>query len=122
MQKYVGNNHAEIVIDQEGLIEGKAWNLPHHPVYHPRKPNKVRIVFDSAAQHKNISLNNALLQNPDLVNSLVGVLTRFCRKRVAAIADAESMFHQVCVIRGDRNAFGFLWWLGGGLAKVLVSH
>ena len=75
MREYIDNNHTEIVTDQEKLIEGKVWYLPHHPVYHPRKSDKVRIVFDCAARHKGILLNDALLQGPDLVNSLVGVLT-----------------------------------------------
>ena len=122
MQKYIDNNHVEIVTDQEKLIEGKVWYLPHHPVYHPRKPDKVRIVFDCAARHKGISLNDALLQGPDLVNSLVGVLTRFRRKRIAVIADVESMFHQVRVKKEDQDALRFLWWPGGDLAQTPVSH
>ena len=27
---------------------GKTWHLPHHPVFHPQKPGKVRVVFDTA--------------------------------------------------------------------------
>lgn len=25
---------------------GTHWYLPHHPVFHPKKPDKVRVVFD----------------------------------------------------------------------------
>ena len=25
-------------------LQGKLWYLPHHPVFHPAKPNKVRVV------------------------------------------------------------------------------
>ena len=36
------------------------WYLPHHPVIHPYKPSKVRVVFDSVAKCKGVCLNNAL--------------------------------------------------------------
>ena len=28
------------------------WYIPHHPVFHPMKPDKVRIVFDCASKYK----------------------------------------------------------------------
>lgn len=51
------------------------WYLPHHPVFHPQKPDKVLVVFDCAAEYGGTSLNKELLQGPDLTNSLVRVLT-----------------------------------------------
>ena len=30
-------------------VDGKLWHLPHHGVYHPRKPNKISVVFDCSA-------------------------------------------------------------------------
>ncbi|XP_061691812.1 uncharacterized protein LOC133509104 [Syngnathoides biaculeatus] len=54
------------------VLEGEtAWYIPHHGVYHPRKPNKLRVVFDCSAMFKGISLNDTLLMGPDLINSLV---------------------------------------------------
>ena len=53
------------------------WFLPHHPVIHSSKPNKLRIAFDCTAKHLRVSLNKALMQGPNLLNSLVGVLTSF---------------------------------------------
>ncbi|KAL1277108.1 hypothetical protein QQF64_023781 [Cirrhinus molitorella] len=29
---------------------GNAWYIPHHGVYHPRKPKKIRVVFDCSAK------------------------------------------------------------------------
>ena len=81
-----------------------AWYLPHHPVFHPQKPDKVRVVFDCAAKYRGTSLNDQLLQGPDLTISLVGVLTRFREESVALMYDVEAMFHEVKVRPDDCNA------------------
>ena len=78
-------------------------------MFNPHKPDKLRIVFDCAAKHMGVSLNDVLLQGPDLLNSLVGVLTRFRSESVAFAADIESMFHQVKVNPEDRDFLKFLW-------------
>ena len=65
------------------------WYLPHHPVFHLQKPGKVRVVFNCAAKCKGTSLNDQLLQGPDLNNGLVGVLIRFRQEPVAMVADVE---------------------------------
>ena len=75
---------------------GKAtWFLPHHPLFHLIKPEKVCVVFDCAAKYRGVSLNNALLPGPDMSNSLVGVLTRFQQERIAVMAKIECMYYQV---------------------------
>ena len=88
------------------------WYLPHHPVVHKRKLEKVRIVFDCAAKFQGTSLNDQVLPGPDLTNALLGVLIRFCQKPIALMADVESMFHQVRVSPKDRDALRFLWCPG----------
>ncbi|PIK41880.1 hypothetical protein BSL78_21277 [Apostichopus japonicus] len=52
--------------------EGKEWYIPHHGVYHPRKPGKIRVVFDCGAKYGGASLNDVLLPGPNLMNSLQG--------------------------------------------------
>ena len=94
---------------------GRTWYLRHHAVFHPAKPGKVRVVFDCSAKHRGSSLNDKLLQGPDLTNSLVGVLSRFRQEAVAVMADIEAMFHQVKVTPEDCNALRFLWWPDGDL-------
>ena len=98
-------------------IKGKTWYLPHHAVFHPAKPEKIRVVFDCSAKYRGNSLNDKLLQGPDFTNSLVGVLTRFRQESVAIISDVEAMFHQVNVNPEDCNALRFLWWPNGDLAS-----
>ena len=53
----------------------------------------------------------------DLTNSLVGVLTRFRKNKVALVADVKAMFHQIKVDPRDQNALRFLWWNKGDLYK-----
>ena len=79
------------------------WYLPHHPVFNSNKPGKLRVVFDCAATYHGVSLNDQLLQGPDLTNSIVGVLTRFRQESIALMADIEAMFHQVNVCYKDRD-------------------
>ena len=86
-----------------------------HAVQHPAKPGKVRVVFDCSAKYHGKSLNDELLQGPDLTNSLVGVLTRFRQDSVAFMSDVQAMFHQVRVNPEDRSALRFLWWPDGNL-------
>ena len=75
----------------------------------PNKPNKLRIVFDCAAEYQGLSLNKVLMPGPDLVNSLVAVLNRFRRDEIALVADIEAMFYQVRVTPKDRDSLRFLW-------------
>ena len=47
--------------------------IPRHGVKNGNKPGKVRVVFDTGA--KSTSLNENLFKGPDLLNSLITVLT-----------------------------------------------
>lgn len=85
------------------------WYVPHHGVTNVNKPGKVRMVFDAAAQSSGQSLNSNLFSGPDLLNSLLGVLLRFRKHKIAVVADIEAMFHQVRLKESDTNAVRFLW-------------
>lgn len=120
MQDYILKGHAKKVPSEElnqNVKERPVWYLPHHPVTHPLKPGKVRVVFDCAAKYHGTSLNQQLLQGPDLTNPLVGVLIRFRQEPIAMAADIEAMFHQVYVDPEDRDTLRFLWWPNGDLSK-----
>ena len=93
----IRNKYAEKVTEDTGSKKGHVWYLPHHGVYHPRKPSKVRIVFDCAAQYRGACLNTSLLQGPDLTNPLFNVLVKFREEKVAFMADIEAMFMNVQV-------------------------
>lgn len=102
--------------------QGKTWFIPHHGVYHPHKPGKIRVVFNCSAKYQGKCLNDLLLKGPDLTNSLLGVLTRFRQDRVAVMADIEAMFHQVRVPDPDCSFLRFLWWPDGKLSCAVEEY
>jgi hypothetical protein len=57
----------------------------------------VRVGKDGAACFGGTSLNDQLLQGPDINNMLVGVLTRLREGEIEVVADIEVMFHQARV-------------------------
>ena len=119
LQGYIDKGFAEEIPDAElARCDGKVNYLPHHGVLNPIK-GKLRVVFDPKAKYANTSLNEHLLQGPDLTNSLMGVLLRFREGRLAMTADVEGMFHQVKVQAEDKDYFRFLWWPGGDTSKPL---
>ncbi|KAK7889072.1 hypothetical protein WMY93_024632 [Mugilogobius chulae] len=120
MQKVFDNNHAELAPPLPE--ESECWYLPSFGVYHPRKPEQIRVVFDSSAQCNGISLNNVLLTGPDLNNSLLGVLIRFRRERVAVMADIEQMFHCFVVREDHRDYLRFLWFRDNDPNKDIVEY
>ena len=95
--------------EEREKTSNRTWHLPHHPVFNPKKPDKIRVVFDAAARNKGQSLNLSLCTGPDLLSSLIGVLLRFQNNNTAIIADVEAMFHQVRVKPSDCDSLRFLW-------------
>ncbi|XP_035525621.1 uncharacterized protein LOC118333908 [Morone saxatilis] len=114
MDDIISRGDAEKVPEEE-IDNNPAWYIPHHGVYHPRKPGKIRVVFDCSAKFQETSLNDHLLTGPDLTNTLVGVLCRFRKGSVAVMCDVERMFHQFHVKREDQDYLRFLWWENGNL-------
>ena len=81
------NDHAhKVPRDQLDHPVSALWYLPHHSVLDPNKPDKIRVMFDCMANHQGTSLNNQLLQGPDLTNNLIGILTHFEQEPVTIMA------------------------------------
>ena len=120
MQKIFNNDHAEVPPtlpqDQE------CWYLPTFGIYHPKKPDQIRIVFDSTAQHYGVSLNDVLLTGPDLNNSLLGVLIRFRKELIAIMADVQQMFHCFVVREDHRDYLRFLWHRDNDPSKYIIEY
>ena len=114
------NGYAEKVSGKKSSVdqdEERVLYIPHHGVYNPMKPNKIRVVFDCSAKYNGDSLNKHLLQGPDLTNSLFGILCRFLQEPVGLMCDIEAMFHQVKVTPDCRDYLRFLWWNGGDISR-----
>ena len=57
--------------ESTGMQVSSSWYIPHHGVYHLHEPEKIRSEFQG------ISFNKELLSGPDLINQIIGVLSRF---------------------------------------------
>lgn len=114
LEEVIERGDAEEVHDKGK--DGEKWYISHHGVYHPKKPDKLCVVFNCCAKYQGTSLNDHLLQGPDLTNNLTGVLVRFRQHPIGLVRDVEKMFHQFHVEEADRNYLCFLWWKNGDLA------
>jgi len=108
MTDIINNGDAELV-PTTCKASNHQWYIPHFGVYHPKK-NKIRVVFDCAAKFKDTSLNDHLIQGPDFMNNLVGVLHRFRKGHIAVMCDIQKMFHMFKVHESDRDYLRFLWF------------
>ena len=110
MDDIICRGDAELVQSVKHANKEPVWYLPHHGVYHKKKPGKICIVFDCSAKYEGTSLNEQLLKGPLLINSLVGVLLRFRMESIAFMCDVEKMFHKFRVSVKHRNYLRFFWW------------
>lgn len=87
-----------------------AWFLPHHGVHHPRKPDKVRVVFDCKVRLQGIGLNDIIYSGPNIINSLIDVLLQLRIHEHFSSGDVEAMFMRIEMSHADRRYFGFMYW------------
>ena len=98
------------------------WYLPHFGVYHPRKPDQIRVVFDSSCEFHGVSLNKELLAGPDLMNNLLGVLMRFRQESYGVMCDIERMFYAFHVNPEHRNLLRFLWFKDNDPRQEIIDY
>ena len=67
IDEYIKSGHGSLAPKE--ITPNKTWYLLHHSTV-----NKFRVVFDCPAKFKGLSINEKLLQGPDLNNNLTGVL------------------------------------------------
>ena len=96
--------------EEEVCTDGKVtWYLPHRFVINPKKPNRLRRVYDASAKFRGQSLNDKMYTGPDYLSSLFGVLLRFCEGRIALAADVREMYHMLRLPGSDQPAVRLLW-------------
>ncbi|XP_061642390.1 uncharacterized protein LOC133484185 [Phyllopteryx taeniolatus] len=96
-------------VHNEGTKD-EQWYIPHHGIYNPKKPTKLWVEFDCSAKQNGTSLNDHLLQGPDVINNLNGINLRFRQCPIALMCDIEKMFH---VEGRESDYLRFLWWKNG---------
>lgn len=87
----------------------RTWYLPIFPVFNPKKPEKLRLVWDGAAKVNGVSLNSQLLTGPDQLVPLPDILRRFREAFIGVSTDIIEMYHRVHVEEEDQNAQRFFW-------------
>ncbi|XP_055638295.1 uncharacterized protein LOC129776590 isoform X2 [Toxorhynchites rutilus septentrionalis] len=87
----------------------RVWYLPLGVVINPKKPNKIRLIWDAAATFNGVSFNSKILKGPDLLTPLPAVLTRFRQHPIAISGDIREMFHQIRIQKNDQQSQRFLW-------------
>ena len=117
MDTMISSGYAEEVSHAEPPID-RSWYLPHHHVYSPAKPAKVRVVFDCSVRSRCSSLNDRAYQGPKLTTLLNVVLLCIIYSCVIS-GDVQAMYNQVKVPVGDRDMMRFLW---NGRAYRKTSH
>ncbi|XP_049294184.1 uncharacterized protein LOC125769493 [Anopheles funestus] len=90
------------------------WYLPLNVVQNPRKPGKIRLVWDAAATVRGVSLNSELLKGPDMLCSLPSVIFPFRERRIGFGGDIKEMYHQIKISEEDKQAQKFLFTAGSG--------
>ena len=94
--------------------------LPVHVALHPEKPGKFRLCLDAAAKTGPHFLNKWLLNGPDFLNRLVGILTRFRQKKFTLTGDIKDFFYQIEVDYPDRPALRFMWWTDETMVQTIL--
>ena len=122
MEKILDSDCAEKVPQNSKTDKDNTWYLPLFGVYKKGCSNKIRGVFDSSATYNGVSLNHMLLQGPDLVNNLVGILLRFRQNAHPIMADIEQMFYQFRVHEDDRDYLRFFWYQDNDFNKPLIEY
>ena len=106
------DNHHVCKIETHELKNTKfepQWYLPHHQVINPIKPEKVRRVCHAASKYKGVALNDKLMCGTDLLQNLVGIISRFREHEIAMTAEIEAMFLQVKGPPAGCEILRYLW-------------
>lgn len=118
MQEMLDKAFAEPVPRDEVCKTDRTWYIPHHGV---QQQDKLRVVFDCSSEFQGVSLNDRLLQGPNLINLLLGVLLRFRLEPVALTCDIQKMYYQFMVSPGDKDLLRYLWWKDGDFSSEPID-
>jgi len=103
-KRYARKLNAAEILEEHARV----WYLPTFIITSPNKPNRIRLVWDAAAQEGGQSLNDFIHAGPDLLKPLVDLLISLRAGKVAIIGDIAEIFHQIRVKPEDAHVQRFL--------------
>ncbi len=108
LEEYPRLDHAEEVPDSDRELPH--YYMPVHGVFKASSTTtKVRPVFDASAPTSNgSSLNDTLMQGPNLYPQLTDILLSFRKHTISFSADISKMFREVKLHHEERDAHRFL--------------
>ena len=121
MDKSMKSGFVEEVPARELNSQNPTWHLPIFCVEQAKK-SKFRLVYDASARYKGTSLNDVLLQGPDLNNQLRSVLLRFREEPVAFGADIESMYNNFKVPIEQKDLLRFFWYKDNNPENPIIQY
>ncbi|XP_053692317.1 uncharacterized protein LOC128740775 [Sabethes cyaneus] len=104
-----GYAHQASLTELTSVEPSRIWYLPLGVITNPRKPGKVRLIWDAAAKIGDVSFNSRLLKGPDLLTPLPMVLCQFRQHPVTVTGDIMEMFHQLKIRFPDCQSQRFVF-------------
>lgn len=111
IEEYLALNHLERIDRESETRTENCVYLPHHAVIREDKEtSRTRVVFDASCKGNNgVSLNDALLIGPQLIEELRAIMLRWRKHKIAFIADIEKMYRQIRIERNQTDYQRIVW-------------
>ncbi|XP_032672667.1 uncharacterized protein LOC116844765 [Odontomachus brunneus] len=111
MREYETLGHMSQVRDDEDRPNSQTVYLPHHCVVkESSSTTQYRAVFDASSKTTSgRSLNDILMIDPTIQNSLIEIMIRFRMHKIALTGDIKKMYRQVIIDPQDRDYQRILW-------------
>ncbi len=112
IRDYFALGHAELVPAEDMQKPNEEmYYMPMHAVHKEfSTTTKLRVVFDASAKTTSgSSLNDQFLVGPTVHSSLIDVLIRFRRHKIAMTTDVSKMYRAILLSKDQRDLHRFMW-------------
>lgn len=112
MSEYLRLGHMELVPTGE-IRNENVYYIPHHAVFRPGEPPKIRVVFNASQKDMcGVSLNDTLYIGNKLQADILAVMTRWRTFKYVFTTDIVKMFRQILIDPLDRDWLRILYRFG----------
>ncbi|XP_065094863.1 uncharacterized protein LOC135715579 [Ochlerotatus camptorhynchus] len=107
IDEYLQSGYIHLTTPEElkSANSDRVWYLPLGAVRNPKKPGKIRLIWDAAAKAGGVSFNSMLLKGPDLLTPLLTVVFGFRERKVARFLFRKDPSHPIQVYIMDVGTF-----------------